>query len=242
MLTCVCVCVGRRESDIFRCFIVCLLRLGFSDSHVETDRHFSLPQLFTYSLAPSSFAKRACRNAENEPVYTLGEQILCTSEYWVYQRWGAACGSVFPTGFVDGTFRAGSSFLQATEREKQKERKKREWKILINMCHWLQFDAYRSCYNNKQSSSICLNILPVNQVSWRKSVMLLTLCYSCVDSFCTEPEVRIWIWNPQALFCVPVVLSHPLSSHTPQSIRTSLLWNSTSEYYLRQQSRCSIFK
>lgn len=28
--------------------------------------------------------------------------------------------------------------------------------ITIIMCHSLQFDAYHSCYNNKQRSNICL--------------------------------------------------------------------------------------
>lgn len=56
------------------------------------------------------------------------------------------------------------------------------------MCHFLQFDAYCSCYNNKASSNICLAIRPVIQVRWRKSAMLIAMCYSSVASF--SP----WAW------------------------------------------------
>lgn len=68
------------------------------------------------------------------------------------------------------------------------------------MCHFLQFDAYYSCYNNKQSSNICLGIRSVSEVRRRKSAMVLTMCYSSVASF--------WPW---ALFTATVFLSHPLS-------------------------------
>lgn len=83
------------------------------------------------------------------------------------------------------------------------------------MCICLQFDAYLSCYNDKQSSSICLNIPPASQVRRRKSCFLHRVIHLLLHPAVIQRSGG-WIRNPQALFGASALLSHPLSSHPPQ--------------------------
>lgn len=127
----------QKEGEIFLGSLrsmVCLLRL-IPLIHMlrQIKQILSLPLLFE--------CRCSCRNADNEPFYTLNEQTL--GHIWILGssaseelRSVAAClprgGLVFQTGFVNCAFRAGSSLCRQRTalwwREGQRKRVKREKK------------------------------------------------------------------------------------------------------------------
>ncbi len=216
------VCVRQRESEkIFwsLCLVVCVSS-GFS---------FYLP-VETDSLALSVSVLMVVFMPEcwEWAIYTLSEQVVGISDWIIgfislkelllLPPTCPAAVQCFKLVFVNGTFRAGLSLRGQQKALRTELEREKVWKIFINMSHkYLLLDAYCSCYNNKQSSRICLNIQPVSQVSWIKicyaSDILFLFC--CFILYWPRGQEGGWE-TPLALFSATVLLSHPLSSNSPQ--------------------------
>lgn len=110
----------------------------------------------------------SCRNAENEALTCskskrwahLNIKFIALGELQSVSACRLRGGLVFQTGFVNSSFRAHLFFCGPwkTLQLREEWRERRQWEISIIVCHYLGFEAYGSCYNNKQSS-ICLTLL-----------------------------------------------------------------------------------